>query len=342
MVIAIHPDLIERAVFEAVRTNGQVGRRYHDEFSACYGESPGEARDRAFRELHERWFDALGLRERIQSAVSEFPFVTRDVSRLAFAQAASAKLQSAELFGKPGRFVVVVSISAATLLDEPLLQFWLRHELMHVNDMLDPSFGYDLSIHPTGATPSSRNLGRDRYSLLWAMSIDARITPTIRARSADAGTEAGSRLNSPAEIVAQRRRELACVWGLADSETAGRYFDALWEQFSIKRPTHPELIALSQRMPTEAGFTGAVTARTAAVMPGDPCPACGFKTFDWASGELLERVSSAVGRRLPDWELHHGLCGRCAEVFCMDVAGKRVACVPTATSDKGNANASFC
>ena len=305
MLLIVQPDLVERVVFEAVRGDAANARAYHREFARCYDESEGEARDNAFRQLHERWFETLGFRRHIFDLLNEFAHVTREVSRVVITPAGGRGGQSAELYGASGGYSVVMSVAAATLLDSAAFGYWARHELMHIDDMVDPAFDYDLSARPTGSSAAARNLGRDRYALLWALSIDARL----------------AHRNSTARILKpQRQKELALAWGLSDSQATRDVFEHLWTKFEAARPTHPELLALTRAMWTGAESSAAATAPQCATLPGDPCPACKFKTFDWATPAQVARIEDVVRESLPDWRMEDGLCGRCAEVYSMEAA----------------------
>ncbi|HKQ46579.1 MAG TPA: hypothetical protein VJZ71_00750 [Phycisphaerae bacterium] len=311
MLLVIQPDLVERVVFEAVRGDAAQSRAYHREFARCHNEPEGEARDAVFRQFHERWFEQLGFHRRINDIVNEFRFITREVSRVVITPAGGRGGQSAELFGKPGTYSVVLTVAAATLLDDAAFAYWARHELLHIDDMLDPGFEYDVAARPSGSSLAARNLGRDRYALLWALSIDARLAqsnPTARL------------------LKTQRQREFALAWGICDSQAADEVFDHFWTKFAAGRPTHQELLAWTRATWTGVAENDGASPHRRAILPGDPCPACKFKTFDWASASQLEQIDNVVRENLPGWRPEDGLCGRCAEVYSIETAG----CVPVA------------
>lgn len=306
MLLVVQPDLVERVVFEAVRGDAAQSRAYHREFARCHNEPEGEGRDAAFRQLHERWFEQLGFRRRIFEIADEFRQVAREVPRVVITPAGGRGGQTAELFGKPGSYSVVLTVAAATLLDDAAFAYWARHELLHIDDMLDPAFEYDVAARPSGSSLAARNLGRDRYALLWALSIDARLAQS----------------NSTARLLkAQRQREFALAWGISDSHAAVEVFDHFWTKFAAGRPTHQELLAWTRATWTGSAWSADPSAPHRAVLPGDPCPACKFKTFDWAPPALLEQLRDVIRGNLSAWQLEDGLCGRCAEVYSMEAAG---------------------
>ena len=300
MLIIIHPEFIERAVFHAVRADGDLQRRYQRAFSACYDAPDAGQRDRDFRNLHETWFRELGLHERLESRTAAFANILARAERLVVFQAPVARRQSAELFGAPGRYTVVVTICLETLLDETAFDAWIRHELLHIDDMLDPAFCYDTNARPEQRHPAGGGLFRDRYALLWAISIDARLHHD----------------DQQAEAVRHRRtRELMQAYGMADESAAKAALDDLWIRFAAARPTHLQLLEMTGFSWTGIAWTADASNDHAGPTPGDACPICRFSTFDWATVERMEGVAHCIRIDRPEWNPRDGLCERCAEVY---------------------------
>ena len=106
MYLAVQPSLIERTVFEMARRDETMRPLYERQFSQCYEQRDPTARDQAFADLHERWFDDTGLRKRILAVIDEFTHIRGAVSRLMVTQASGPRAQTAELFGSPGKYTV--------------------------------------------------------------------------------------------------------------------------------------------------------------------------------------------------------------------------------------------
>jgi len=306
MFLMVQPDFVERAVFEAVRSDAALSRVYHREFARCYGEPDDVRRDLAFREMHERWFEQLGLRKRVFAIIDEFQHVSRNVSRLVMTPASGRGGRSAELFGAPGRYSVVLTMAVATLLDESAFSYWARHELMHVDDMLDPSFCYDSTARTDGPSPTARSVVRDRYALLWAMSIDARLLLFGKATNA---------------VVDRRRDEFGRAFGIQESTVLDGLFNRLWAQLRQERPTNPELLSWASGDLPGLAVTECET--THAPVPGSACPICKFSTFDWADTEEQIFVSELLADDFPDWRPIEGMCRRCDEIYrsCLPPSG---------------------
>jgi hypothetical protein len=299
MIFAIQPSLIERLVFDAVRNDAERSRRYHRAFARCHEEPTEESRDRAFAALHETWFAELGFRGVMDALIARTTRVRHAVSRFMLTLAPGRGGQSVELFGAPGRYSVVMSVAPVLFRDEAAFCYWARHELMHVDDMLDPAFEYDIAHRPTGATPTARDLVRERYALMWGICIDARLDL------------AG---HLPENVKPRRQDELARAFGTPPHDVVERVFQSLWNQFAAARPSHPVLMHMA-RMGLPELRSPDTAWQPERQAPGTPCPACRFPTFDWADREQLDALAGAVQADRAEWTVSDGLCGRCAELY---------------------------
>lgn len=301
MIILIKPRLMESVVFEAARLNPRDESGYHKEFAACYDESDPDRRESAFRALHERWFDRLGFRGRLTELLGEFHFVRSLVTRLVVSDVIGARRQAIELFGAPGRHNVVINICPALFLNTEDMNVWIRHELQHIDDMLDPAFGFDRSLVPRGATVAAMNLHRDRYALLWAISIDARLME--RGRSSQSAKD-------------KRRREFTRAFGRDDASLTEASFSRLWDSMRTERPTHTTLLEWARDCLAHLLDRGEADGRASGPIPGGACPLCKFPTFDWMrEAEMPDALASAVSADFERWNSADGICRRCAELY---------------------------
>lgn len=301
MYLAVQPNLIERTVFEWVRSDDAIRPHYERQFAGCYEQRDPAARDQAFAELHEQWFSELGLRKLILGVVEEFSHIRDGVRRVMVTQASSPRSQTAELFGSPGKYTVVISIAASTLLDRSAFEYWARHEFLHIDDMLTPDFGYDIARRPTGATPAARNLVQDRYAVLWALFVDGRLA---------------HRGQAPANVEAKRRAELARAFGLRTDDSIDLTFRELWEQSKTTLPNHRTLLDWSEHGLPQLREVRAETRDVAAPTPGFACSLCGFPTFDWA---IVQRddasLHTAIHEDFSGWTTDEPICTRCLEIY---------------------------
>jgi hypothetical protein len=284
LAIDYQPALVEAAVLAAVRVRGQAGA-LAGERDPLYEIADREERDAAFLRLHARWFERLALHRPLEQALAERPAIGAGCARCLVAAAADRRGEAADLLGAPPASpTLVVRVTADTLgAGAPPLLF-LRRELLHVADMLDPAFG-----HP--AATGGRGLEspvRDRYRVLWNTAVDGRL--------AAAGL-------APATARADRRREL----GRAFPEL-GAAAEAAFERFwGAGQLTHAALLAFAR---------GADGARRL-------CPLCGLPTGGAEPVSLAPPALAAAAADFPAWDPRGGgVCPRCAEIYALAARGR--------------------
>lgn len=302
MHVILEPLLLERAVFLATRADPLLNHEYQRAFASCYRAPDDERRERAFTDLHEQWFNRLGLRGRILDRIRLFPHISGKIRRLVVSDAKARSCASVELFGKPGDHVLVMGLTASLLLDEPIFDYWARFELQHVEDMLDPPFAHDKDAMPSHASGEIAARVRDRFALLWAITIDCRLSALPTA---------------PPALRDHRRVELMRAFNLHDQAAGDRAINLLWPLSNAPvRPPHPELLQWAQgRLPCVSDAESTQRPSPSAPKGGSRCPLCRFPTFDWADvAALSEPTLRAIRDDFPAWSPDDGICGRCAEL----------------------------
>jgi hypothetical protein len=172
--------------------------------------------------------------------------------------------------------------------EERLLQF-LRRELLHVADMLDPRFGYAPRLPASGTGPAHERLLQDRYRVLWDAYVDGRLL----------------RLGwAPAVVRTDRFDDFVRAFPMLGerAEAAfGRFFDG-------STVTHGELAAFA------ADPEHGLGRRRGGPHPGERCPLCGFPThaFEPRPDRLL---AGRVRESFPGWDPEDGLCRQCADLY---------------------------
>jgi transposase len=295
-------DLVETAVFLCAGGHRpgipslQI-RRFHAEREKLYRILDADERNAAFFRLHLDWFREWGLEQALLDVVDEFPLLRRELAALAFRKARHRGEEGAELFvsAETGRNAVV-ALRAERFAADAELQPFLRHELAHLHDMLDPAFGYSPELPTATAADRARErLIRGRYRLLWNITVDGRL---IRAGRATPGNEQ------------THRTAFDRAFDFWPEPRRNEIFDRLWND---PQPRHPDLLALAAD-PRQ-------TRRALHPEPGAPCPLCGFPTFVWATAErLTDALQVAIRREFPNWTPEQGACARCAEVYRLRAA----------------------
>jgi hypothetical protein len=156
--------------------------------------------------------------------------------------------------------------------------------------MLDPGFGYSPMLTVGGLSPAQQRPARERYRLLWDITIDGRLSAAGYAPLAERD---------------QYIRAFSRAYSFWPTDQQSRAFESLW---SKEAPNHAKLLSLACDPRALRD-----TQRPAA---GAPCPLCGFPTFDWAE---TARVWPAITRRIaldyPAWSPEQGACSRCLEIY---------------------------
>lgn len=184
MELQVDPALCEAAVFAVFRAaeRGQghpLAAAYGRERERAYEATPDvETRPPVFAKLHADWFVRLELDRPLQGAMDAYPGLRGRLDRTLVMGAPRAKNEGAELYvHRSGKSTTVIRIMAERFVDLAMLAGWLRVELASVFDMLDPAFGYRPELPIQGLDPARADLVRDRYRVLWELSIDARFAP---------------------------------------------------------------------------------------------------------------------------------------------------------------------
>jgi hypothetical protein len=301
MKLRCDEDFVEEAVLLCA-SNRREGipslqiHRFHIEREKCYSILDPDERNAAFFKLHLDWFREWGLEKLIVGLLDEFPQLPGALNVLAFRKARGKNEEAAELYvnAQTGRNAVV-ALRVERFEKDDLLARLLRHELTHLSDMVDPAFGYSPELYLRGPSPAQQRIVRERYRLLWDVTIDGRLSRASRA------------INSTRE---QHQALFDRAYSFWPEEKRREIFDEMWSGHS---PKHAHLLALASD-PRDLGHAHQP-------LPGASCPLCDFPTFDWADLHALSDVSRASLRaQFPLWTPDQGVCKRCVEIY--ELAGK--------------------
>jgi hypothetical protein len=248
MPVDYEPALVEASVLAAAGD----GRAFHDQRDPLYAIADAEAREAAFVALHARWFQRRNLDRPLTEALAERPRVPAACGRGVVVRAGTAAAESADLLvAPPERPTLLVRLTPGTLAAPERALALLRHELLHVADILDPDFGYEPRLPSSGGGRVLDDRRTERYRVLWDVCIDGRLTAEGRAL-------AGARY--------QRLREFTRTFpelGAAAEAVFQRSFDAA-------RPAHRDLVALATGGEAPAVPDAPIAARG----DGPATPAC--------------------------------------------------------------------
>ena len=289
-------DFVEAAVFLCTsgRRKGisslQIAR-FNREREKLYGILDPDERNRAFFRLHLEWFREWGLEQLLTDPLKEFPLLPEALRILAFRKSQGKNDDGAELYvNEAGDRNGVVAMRPERMEREAELASFLRHELTHLQDMVDPAFGYVPDLPVQGPSLNQQRLARERYRSLWDVSIDGRL---IRSGWQTVATKE------------QRWLEFSAAFAFWAEARQKEIFDTLW---SNPAPTHralEELVCDPRQLQSTAG-----------PRPGAPCPLCGFPTFTWAdAASLTDDTVATIRSEFAHWAPEHGACGRCFAIY---------------------------
>jgi hypothetical protein len=291
--LEIEPRLLEEATLLAVESLPRAEQaRFRQQRDPLYELEDPRRREERFRTLHEGWFQRLKLAAPLEQVLAEHPSVFRSVTRFVVATASSPKEEYADLHRRrspaAGEPVLILRLRPRTLLDRSRLIPLLRHELLHVADMLDPAFGYEPDFEPP-VSPALSHLVRERYRVLWDTSVDGRLA--LRGALAEGGEEI-------------RRREFDAVFSML-GDAADAWFDRFFKE---ERPTHSELVAFAMDLGQKESGVGRGSMS---------CSLCRLPTATLhpRPQSLDPAILAAIRCDFPAWSPVSSLCRQCADLY---------------------------
>jgi hypothetical protein len=191
-----------------------------------------DEREARFEELHGRFFLQLGLDRPLHEALAERPALLVRSRGCRVLPAVSRSEEAAdvrrELDAPPATApTIVLHLRPQSLLDPAALGTLLRRELLHVADLLDPAFGCVRERPSFDPDPAAAHLLRDRYRVVWDVSIDGRL-----CREGFLGSQAR----------ADRRRDFARAFRMQEERAEAAF--ARW--FDGPPPTHAAILAFAR------------------------------------------------------------------------------------------------
>jgi hypothetical protein len=296
MEIDYEPRFVDEAVLRAAAARPE-GRLFYRERERAYALDDPDERALAFDRLSATWFDRLGLAQPLRAALAEQPLVGAAIARCAVGRPPHPRDRGAELLVRtapgttPGaaarllRLLLPPEILLAPAIATP----FLRRELQHIADMLDPAFGYEPRLPPAAGGATHERLLRDRYRVVWDTTVDGRLlrrgwhAPAVRAERHD-----------------EFMRTFAAL-----GDAAPRAFARFFED---PAPSHRAIVAFIIAPFADAG---------AGVAGPRACPLCGFPTATLADDltDLPSETLAEIERAYAGWTPAVGCCPQCADLY---------------------------
>lgn len=296
MQLRYDEDFIEAAVFLCAsgRRKGvpslQIAR-FHREREKLYGILDPDERNTAFFKLHLDWFREWGLEQPLTDVLKEFPLVREQLGVLAVRKTTGKNDEGAELYvNESNQRTGLLALRLERLSNDAALRDYLRHEFTHLHDMLNPAFGYSPALDLPGLNAAQKRLARERYRLLWDITIDGRLVV------------AG---HLPMQTREQHATAFARGYSFWSEQRQAETLDSLWRS---SKPSHTDFLAL---IADPRGLREVHRPE-----PGASCPLCDFPTFHWAeSASLTPVILQQITDEFPEWQPEQSLCSRCLETY---------------------------
>lgn len=296
--IDYQPQLIEEAVL-LVMSGHEDEPVFRWERDQIYERFEPDARDAAFQQVHRSWFDILQMGKPLQACFDTWPILREVPERCLVMKARAPKEAGAELYrasenaahGNRTPPVMLIQITPALLIQPEACLAFLRHELLHVADMLDPHFEYVPDLPKSNAGPAHDQLLQSRYTVLWDITIDARLyqrgwlPATVRVKHFAKFQRAFP--GSEEKLV----ESFACF-------------------FDRNSHTHPELLAFAQNPEQQSAAESNETACKSR------CAVCRFPVYHLLDPQKLQAaVIAEIQKHHPDWNPTKFICMQCADLY---------------------------
>lgn len=330
MEIRFQPALLQEVVDSfAEKTEREGDPTYYNEFhqfaDPIYEQFSLDDREPEFKKLYQYLFGKWGFADIIRQAFDEFPDLKEKIGIVLvkgvlkedqegvdiLRKWGTVEQRLAKQFEEQGKKGVGIKLIPRRFYD-PALSRYCRHELTHIADMLDDTFGYDADTK-VGQNPGEEHLILNRYRVLWCLHIDSRLAKT--------GKE-------PMFRKEDRFREFRSWYRKIPQTQIESVFEGLWQTENL---THAELVEMAMDtlrvMDRAIDVEGAEVPEThnkVMLMPGFPCPLCRFPTYSWIEDldKSVEKfVLDYIRENHPGWEPEFGACDRCVEVYKLRAAG---------------------
>ncbi|HWP62992.1 MAG TPA: hypothetical protein VNO86_05935, partial [Candidatus Binatia bacterium] len=295
-VLVVAPDLAEEIAWRAVLRAERAGRpdarlRHHERAARAYAVPPGRIRDRLFARLAADEVEEFRLLDPVRTALAERPALGEALDVVLLARAPSPAGET--VTGDRARRRAGIRAIAERFDDPAALLAWARHALGHLEDTLDPAFGFD-----PGWERWADGASAERLHALWDASVDGR---AARAGRPVFGSSADG-----------CRRRLVALLPPGSDAVAADLVDRCWRG---DRPDFATLRAWAEgRYPTTVAPGSAPGGRPdGSLLPAGRCPLCRFPSSVLHVPD--PPTASTIAEAHPGWRPELGVCERCHDRY---------------------------
>ena len=300
--------VVDDIVYKGVAAKDASGdlalyRAYHEKRDAIY-ELEEEKRPKEFKELDNDFFNRLGYDVYVREIFDEYPDIEEVIEEVHVRRATTRQNEGSNVVDEGRK--VIIRLYPELFIEGKEIRRVLRHELMHVSDMMNSKFEYNVN-EEFSPSPMEERLMRDRYRLFWDISVDGRLVSK------------GLETTATRE---ERKREFDSFFSKIPDETRELIFSKMWD--AEEPMSHDRMVELSKDnnkvLALAAGSRSAEElieeTKKLGPLPGTTCTLCGFPSFDWVEEAAEdEDIVKFLKEDFPDWKPQDGVCSRCAEYY---------------------------
>lgn len=312
MKLEFDPGIIGDVIFLELKARDERGdcaltTEYHSLTDPIYENFPLDERAAQFRRIDWDFFKKLGFLKLTKNGFDEFPELEGKVVGGVIAKARGPFEEGSDLVIKVPdegneQKRIIVRLLPDRFMDAGYLEKLLRHELMHVSDMLSESFGY--RNERFGCNPMEESIIKERYSTFWDIFVDSRLIKKGKETVSDKDG---------------RYREFESLFKKIPAEVKIAIFEVLWQDESL---THGKILGMSKDVNKVIKISEGLPAikhipkAKKTLLPGAQCPLCQFRTYDWVDNLNIEpHIVEIIRKDFPNWDPEDGACERCMEAY---------------------------
>lgn len=303
--IIYDPDLLAEVI------NNEIKRRDDAEEDDTFFEEYQKARDpiyelpddedereEAFEEVDRKFFDRLSLGGQIAEVLEDFPLIKENVGLIEIRRAVTREEEEGNISNRhldTGHKAAIIRFRPECFADPDGFKKVIRHEYMHLHDILDEDFGYNTKRF--AANPSEESFIRDRYRTIWDIYINSRLDREGRKDEVD---RSGC------------YKEFEALYLKIDEARRKTIFEKLWE---MEKMTHIGMLEFAQDPYKLLRLTGEVTEgdKKQVVLPGSACPLCKFPSYEIVT-EISKEAEISIRKEFPNWDAGWA-CERCLDLY---------------------------
>ncbi|KKQ87899.1 MAG: hypothetical protein UT09_C0008G0004 [Parcubacteria group bacterium GW2011_GWF2_38_8] len=146
----------------------ELYKEYHERRDAIY-ELEQEKRAKRFKELDNDFFNRLGYDVYVREVFDEYPDIEEIIEEVHVRRATTRQNEGSNVVDEGRK--VIIRLYPELFIEGKEIRRVIRHELMHVSDMMNSKFEYNVNEEFSNS-PMEDRLIRDRYRLFWDISVD--------------------------------------------------------------------------------------------------------------------------------------------------------------------------